>query len=97
MKNISLITAAALIVLMTSLSGCAASVRTPPPPALVEVRPVVPFHGAIWIDGYYDHRHGRYTWVPGRYMNPPHRGAVWVPGHWQQHRRGWKWKKGYWK
>jgi hypothetical protein len=82
---------------MTFLGGCAATVSTPPPTALVEVRPVVPFYGAVWIDGCYEHRHNRYVWVPGRYVRPPHPRAAWVPGHWQQHPRGWKWNRGYWR
>lgn len=40
----------------------------PPPPARVEVIPVVPYPGAIWVRGYY---------VRGRY------GWVWVRGHWR--------------
>lgn len=97
MKTARLLMAAALVVGMATFTGCGVTVRTPPPPYHVEVRPVVPFAGAVWVDGYYTYRHGKYVWVTGRYMKPPHAGAKWVPGHWQQHRRGWKWHKGYWK
>lgn len=98
MQNTRSMAAAGLIAFMTVLSGCAATVSTPPPAAMVEVRPVIPFYGAVWIDGYHEHHQNRYNWVPGRYVKPPHRGAVWVPGRWQHHhRRGWRWNKGYWK
>lgn len=41
----------------------------PPPPARVEVVPVVPYPGAIWVGGH---------WVHYR-----HRGWIWVGGHWR--------------
>lgn len=97
MKTTRLFAAASLVLFMAFLGGCAATVAAPPPPRLVEVRPTVPFYGTVWIDGYYAYRQDRYVWVEGRYVRPPHPRAAWVPGHWQQHRRGWKWHKGYWK
>ena len=97
MQDSKILAAAALIALMTALGGCVATVGAPPPAALVEVRPAIPFYGAVWIGGYYEYRHNRYIWMPGRYARPPHRGAAWVPGHWQQHHRGWRWHKGYWR
>ena len=97
MKTIRIMAGAGLTVLMIFIGGCAVRVATPPPPALVEVRPAVPFYGAVWIDGYYAYRHNSYSWVPGRYVRPPHRGSAWVPGYWHQDRRGWKWRKGYWR
>jgi len=97
MKRASIITAMALIVIATIFAGCAVTVRTPPPPALVEVRPVVPFVGAVWIGGYYTYEHNRYVWIPGRYAKPPRRDMHWVPGYWKEHHRGWKWTQGYWR
>lgn len=97
MKNGQLLIAAALIALMTALAGCAVTVAGPPPAALVEVRPVIPFYGAVWIDGYYEYHRHRYHWVPGRYVRPPHPRAAWTPGQWQHHDRGWRWHKGYWR
>jgi len=98
MKNIRMVgTVVALVMFLAIFTGCAVTVRTPPPPVRVEARPVVPFRGAVWVDGYYTHRHGQYVWVPGRYMKPPRAGAAWVPGHWNKHPRGWKWVPGYWK
>ena len=105
MKTVKILAAAGLILLMTSLGGCAARVgvpppvlvSVPPPPAVVEVRPAIPFYGAVWIGGYYEHRHSNYNWVAGRYVRPPHHGAHWVPGRWQKHRGGWGWHEGYWR
>ena len=97
MKKTASLAALGLIALATALTGCAATVAVPPPAAVVEVRPAVPFYGAVWIDGYYQHSHNRYHWVPGRYVRPPRPRAAWKPGHWQHNRRGWKWHKGYWR
>jgi hypothetical protein len=97
MKSSRIKTALMLAAFMTGLAGCVGYVSTPPPAARVEVLPVIPFAGAVWVGGHYEHRHRGYVWLPGRYVKPPHRGAHWVPGHWQNHRRGWRWHKGYWK
>lgn len=105
MKTFKILTAAALMALMISLSGCAARVGVPPPvlvsepppPGVVEVRPPIPFSGAVWIGGYYEHRNHRYHWVPGRYAKRPHPRARWVPGRWKHYRRGWGWHEGHWK
>ncbi len=105
MKTVNILAVAGLIALMTSLGGCAARVgvpppvlvSAPPPPTQVEVRPTIPFYGAVWIGGYYEHQHNSYHWVPGRYVKPPHRGARWVPGRWKHHRHGWGWHEGHWR
>ena len=39
----------------------------PPPPARVEVIPVAPYPGAIWVGGYWTHGRRHYFWVPGHY------------------------------
>jgi len=98
MKKVGIATALALVMLLTPLAGCVGTVRTPPPSHHpVDMRPVAPFSGAIWIEGHYAYRHGNYVWVPGRYMRPPHEKSVWVPGYWKEHRRGWKWQEGHWE
>jgi hypothetical protein len=83
-----------LALLMTTLVGFMAYVEAPPPPHPVKVRPAIPFATAVWIDGHYAYRRGRYVWVPGGYVRAPHPRAHWVPGRWKKHRRGWKWNEG---
>ena len=66
-----------------------------PPAPYVEVVPVIPFAGAIWIGGYWGWNGGRHQWVPGRwdrgrpgYNWRPH---AWVQqgGRWHLHGGGW--------
>ncbi len=48
-----------------------------PPAPLVETRPVAPYPGAVWTDGFWDwrpHAH-RYYWTPGRWARAPNRGG----------------------
>jgi hypothetical protein len=65
-----------------------------PPAPYVEVVPVAPFAGAVWIGGYWGWN-GRHQWVPGRwehgrpgYQWRPH---AWVNqgGRWHLHGGGW--------
>jgi WXXGXW repeat (2 copies) len=66
-----------------------------PPAPYVEVIPVLPFLGALWIAGYWGWRGGRHHWVPGRYERPrPGYGwnaHGWVNqgGRWHLHGGGW--------
>ncbi|KNZ31743.1 MAG: hypothetical protein AD742_17015 [Methylibium sp. NZG] len=71
--------------------------EVPPPPPQVEVIPVLPYAGAIWLGGYWGWGAGRHHWVPGRWDRPragfywaPHR---WVPFHGRWHLRG-GWRRG---
>jgi hypothetical protein len=41
-----------------------------PPPARVEVVPPSPRKGAVWIDGEWTYRRGRWAWVLGRWVVP---------------------------
>lgn len=66
-----------------------------PPAPYVEVIPVLPFLGALWIAGYWGWYGGRHQWVPGRYERPrPGYGwnaHSWVQqgGRWHLHGGGW--------
>lgn len=70
-------------------------VDVPPPAPYVEVIPVLPFIGALWIAGYWGWQSGRHYWVPGRYERArPGYGwnaHSWVPqgGRWQLQGGGW--------
>lgn len=66
-----------------------------PPAPYIETLPVVPFAGAIWLNGYWGWSNGRHQWVPGRYERPrpgyrmePHRWVQGSRGNWHL-RGGW--------
>jgi hypothetical protein len=66
-----------------------------PPAPVVEVQPVIPFAGAIWINGFWNWGGGRYSWVPGRYERP-RPGYNWEPRRWSQSGRGnWQMQGGW--
>ena len=75
-----------------------ATADAPPPPPQVEVVPVVPYAGAIWLGGYWGWGGGRHHWVPGRW-DRPRVGFVWAPHRWvpfngRWHLRGGGWVRG---
>lgn len=68
-----------------------------PPAPYVEVIPVAPFVGAVWINGYWGWSQGRHHWVPGRYVQP-RPGHHWEPHRWSQGPRGnWHLRGGGWR
>jgi hypothetical protein len=46
-------------------------VPLPPPPARVELVPPSPKSGAVWVDGEWVYRHGRWAWSLGSWVVPP--------------------------
>jgi hypothetical protein len=53
--------------------------RDPMPPARVETVPAPPAKKtAVWIDGEWTPRRGRWAWMPGRWVDPPP-GATFSP------------------
>ncbi len=53
--------------------------RLPVPPARVETTPPRPrAASAVWIDGEWTLRRGRWAWLPGRWVKPPE-GATFSP------------------
>ncbi|HEY8876816.1 MAG TPA: hypothetical protein VIN03_04575 [Roseateles sp.] len=77
------------------VAGPAVVVDAPPPAPYAEVVPVMPYPGAVWINGYWGWSGGRHQWVPGYYDRPrpgyryePHR---WENrgGRWHLHAGGW--------
>ncbi len=67
-----------------------------PPAPLVEVIPVIPYSGAIWVDGYWNWADQRYLWIAGRYMRPPRVGVAWYPGGYVRSGRGYSYMRGRW-
>jgi WXXGXW repeat (2 copies) len=66
-----------------------------PPAPYVEVVPVIPYAGAIWVGGYWGWGGGRHQWVPGRWDRPRagynYRPHAWVQqgNRWHLHGGGW--------
>jgi hypothetical protein len=71
-------------------------VQQAPPPDIVEVRPVAPFGGAVWIPGYWHWNGYRHVWVGGHW-SAARVGYVWEPHHWQRSPGGWRWVPGRWR
>jgi hypothetical protein len=71
-------------------------VAAEPPPAFEEVRPALPFAGAVWIPGYWHWNGGNHVWVAGRY-SAPRQGYRWEPHHWERTPRGWRMNGGRWR
>lgn len=99
--------AAALGLGVVLLSGCvvvpahragyheAVVVDTPPPPPYAEVQPVMPYPGAVWVEGYWGWRSGRHHWVPG-YWDRPRPGYYHQPHRWEQRGGRWQLRLGGW-
>jgi hypothetical protein len=60
------------------------------------VRPASPYAGAVWIDGEWVWRGGRYAYLGGHWERP-RAGHAWVRGAWRSGPRGYTWHKGYWR
>jgi hypothetical protein len=72
-------------------------VEAPPPQPLVEVRPALPFPGAIWIPGFWNWNGNRHVWVGGRYSARP-AGYGWEENRWERRGDGhWVHRPGHWR
>ena len=91
-------------------TGCVALVLTacgpsyvgmrvgPPPPAPVSgYVGVAPGPGYVWMDGFWDLRGGRWSWVGGRWVVPPRPHATWVSGYWAPRGGHYYWHAGRWR
>ena len=66
-----------------------------PPAPYVEVVPVIPYAGAIWIGGYWGWHGGRHNWVPGRW-EAPRPGYSWRAHAWVNQGGRWHLRGGGW-
>ena len=66
-----------------------------PPAPYVEVVPVLPYSGGVWIGGYWGWSGGRHNWVPGRW-DRPRPGYAWSPHRWEQRGNRWHLHEGGW-
>ncbi|MGD0461500.1 MAG: hypothetical protein ABSB74_03325 [Tepidisphaeraceae bacterium] len=71
-------------------------VQDAPPPEVVEVQPVMPGPGYIWIGGFYRWEYGRYVWHRGYWGRPPYGYHRWYGGHWEHRPHGYFYVGGRW-
>jgi hypothetical protein len=69
--------------------------EAPPPAPYYEVRPALPYLGAVWISGYWGWNSGRHHWVPGRW-DRPRQGYNWRPHAWYPQGNRWALRGGGW-
>jgi hypothetical protein len=55
---------------MAQPSTALTAVALPPPPGRVELVPPSPVSGAVWTDGEWTYRHGRWSWSLGQWVVP---------------------------
>jgi WXXGXW repeat (2 copies) len=70
-------------------------VSTQPPPPRVEVVPMSPGPGFIWVRGHWSWHHEHWVWIDGHWDRVAQPGAVWVPGQWVARGNGWVWVEGH--
>jgi hypothetical protein len=108
-----LITAAIALPLLALTAGCVVeparpphaaielAAPKPPPPPRYEVAPPPPPDRAervVWDPGHWRWDGHDWDWVPGHFVERPHREAHWEPGHWQERPNGaWVWIDGEWR
>lgn len=97
--NKLLLSAACGILLTTGIANAQIHIRIGPPPPEREVIPPPPreHRDWVWHAGYHRYEGNHYVWVPGSYVEPPHRGARWVPGHWAHRGGEYVFVEGHWR
>jgi hypothetical protein len=70
-------------------------VNVAPPPVQVEVIPLLPFVGAVWVHGFWGWNSGRHQWRPGHYVRPVV-GHRFVPHRWENSGGRWAQRGGHW-
>jgi hypothetical protein len=73
--------------------------RRPPPPRRELIPPPHAAEALAWEPGHWhwERRREAWVWIPGRYLERPHRLAVWEQGHWAPRRDAWVWVPGHWR
>lgn len=72
------------------------AVEAAPPAPPEEIRPPVPFAGAVWIGGNWHWQGGRHVWVAGRWSPQP-AGYHWHEQRWEHQKDGrWHEHSGHW-
>jgi len=71
-------------------------IGTPPPAPIEEIRPAIPFAGAIWLPGFWNWQGARHVWVAGRWSASP-AGHAWEAHRWEHRPDGqWVHHPGHW-
>ena len=70
-------------------------VGSQPPLQRIEVVPLSPGPGYIWIRGHWRWHHGGWEWEGGRWELVTQPGSTWVPGQWVVRGNGWVWVEGH--
>jgi len=97
MKTLSKLGALAALGASLFLSSCAGEYYVSDQPVdVVYERPVAPYAGAVWIEGDWVYRGGRYVHSNGYWARPRH-GRTYVPGNWAHNNHGYAWHRGHWR
>ena len=78
-----------------SYGSTVAYADVPPPAPYYEVRPALPYVGAVWLSGYWGWGGGRHVWVPGRW-DRGRPGYAWQPHQWRPQGNRWALSGGGW-
>ena len=78
-----------------NIGGPEVVVRSEPPPERVEVIPMMPGPGYIWIRGHWGWHHEHWEWINGHWDRVAQPGYSWVPGQWVVRGGGWVWVEGH--
>jgi len=78
-------------------AGVRVHVRIGPPAirTVAVVKPYRPYKRAVWVNGHYVYRGGRYVYVKG-YWVKPRPNYVYVQPRWKKTRRGYYFVPGHW-
>jgi hypothetical protein len=95
--------AVAVIIVAIAFTSCSSYTVGRPGPVIVTrpvapyyARPLSPYPNALWIEGEWAWRGGRYVYING-YWSRPVPGRIYVAGHWKLTGGGYYWVPGHWK
>jgi len=71
-------------------------VRSAPPHAERERRPLRPSRNHVWVSGYHRYNGSAYVWTPGVWEQPPRAHAHWIAHRWVHRHDGWVLVEGRW-
>jgi hypothetical protein len=93
----SLLVSAFGVFLAIGAANAQVYIQVGPPRPIVERRVPPPGAGYVWTPGYHRWDGHAHVWVPGAWVEPPHRHAHWVAHHWEHRHGGWVLVEGHWR